>query len=268
VRGDPNIDRRYLTEQQYATDTNLAARQSIYAYQHPRIDLYARALDLADMRGDERVLDVGCGNGAYLATLRARRHRGHLCGADLSVGMLRSARHATDGPLLVGDAQGLPFADHAFDVALAMHMLYHVPDRAVALTELRRVLRPDGVALVVTNFASHLGALNDLIVECADSTVGADRIRPRGSIAFEMDDGAAELRAVFASVTAHPFVGELVITDVAPVLNYTRSMGAWVADTEHELDAVLAELARRVTETIDVDGAFRVRTAAGCFVCR
>ena len=43
--------------------------------------------------------------------------------------------------------------------------------------------------------------------------------------------GSLELHAVFASVTAHAFVGELVITDVAPVLNYARSMGAWVADT-------------------------------------
>jgi SAM-dependent methyltransferase len=268
VSGDPNIDRRYLTEQQYANDTNLAARQSIYAWQRPRIDLFARALDLADLRGDERVLDVGCGNGRYLATLRARRHRGQLCGTDLSAGMLRSARHATDGPLLVGDAQALPFADNTFDATLAMHMLYHVPDRAAALSEVRRVLRPDGVALVATNFASHLGALNDLLVECAAATVGADRLKERSSIAFQMDDGAAELDAVFASVTAHAFVGELVITDVAPVLNYARSMGAWVADTEHELDAVLPELARRLTATIAADGAFRVRTAAGCFVCR
>ena len=120
----------------------------------------------------------------------------------------------------------------------------------------------------MTNFASHLGDLDGLLVECAAATVGADRVRDRSSIGFRMDNGATELDAVFASVTAHAFVGELVITDVAPVLNYARSKRAWVADTEHELDAVLPALARRLEATIAADGAFRVRTAAGCFVCR
>ena len=79
-----------------------------------------------------------------------------MCGADLSPGMLHSARPlAGSDPLLVADAQALPFPCDAFDVTLAMHMLYHVPDRALAIAELRRVLRPDGVALVVTNSQRH-----------------------------------------------------------------------------------------------------------------
>jgi ubiquinone/menaquinone biosynthesis C-methylase UbiE len=267
VSRDLGTDRRYLTEQQYASDRNLAARQSIYAFQVPSIDLAGRAIDLAAMRGGEQVLDVGCGNGGYLGTLRARGHRGLLCGADLSVGMLRSARRATDGPLLVSDAQALPFADDAFDVALAMHMLYHVPDRGTAVAELRRVLRPGGVALVVTNFAAHLDELDRLIEVCA-AAVGIAEPPLRGSEAFKMDTGAAELEAAFASVTAHPFVSELVVTEVEPVLSYVRSMGAWVSDTRQRLGALTDELERRVRETIATEGAFRVRTAAGCFVCR
>lgn len=266
--GELSIDRRYLTEQQYANDRNLAARQSIYSYQRPHIDLGGRSIDLAELCGDERLLDVGCGNGAYLATLRARRHRGLICGADLSVGMVQCARRATDGPLVVCDAQAVPFDDDAFDVTFAMHMLYHVPDRALALDELRRVLRPDGVALVVSNFESHLRELDDLLVASASATVGVDRLADRSSSRFNMDDGAAELEAAFGSVRAHPFLSELVLTDIEPVVSYARSMGAWVADTEHELDAVIPELERRVAATIATEGAFRVRTAAGCFVCR
>ena len=40
----------FLRDVQYRTDANLAARQSIYAYQHPRIDLQARVIDLAAPR--------------------------------------------------------------------------------------------------------------------------------------------------------------------------------------------------------------------------
>ena len=267
MSSDLHTGRRYLTEQQYATDRNLAARQSIYAFQVPSIDVAGRSLDLAGMRGGEQVLDVGCGNGGYLGSLRARGHRGLTCGADLSVGMLHSARPATDGPLLVSDAQALPFADDSFDVALAMHMLYHVPDRASAISELRRVLRPGGVALVVTNYAAHLEELDRLIAACAIA-VGIAELPARGSVAFEMDSGAAELEAAFASVTARPFIGKLVVPEVEPVMSYVRSMGAWVRGTQPELGALTEELERRVRETIATEGAFRMRTAAGCFVCR
>jgi SAM-dependent methyltransferase len=267
VSSDLGTSRRYLTEQQYASEGNLAARQSIYAYHVPKMGWPGCVLDLAGMRGGEQVLDVGCGNGGYLGTLRARGHRGLTCGADLSVGMLHSARRATDGPLLVSDAQALPFADDSFDVALAMHMLYHLPDRAAAISELRRVLRPGGVALVVTNYAAHLEELDRLIAACAIA-VGIAELPARGSVAFEMDTGAAELEAAFASVTAHPFVGELVVPEVEPVMSYVRSMGAWVSGTRPELGALTEELERRVRDTIATEGAFRMRTAAGCFVCR
>ena len=62
----------FLRDVQYRTDVNLAARQSIYAYQHPRIDLPARVLDLAAPAPGATVADVGCGNGAYLAELARR----------------------------------------------------------------------------------------------------------------------------------------------------------------------------------------------------
>jgi hypothetical protein len=44
---DPWASRSFLRGSQYKTDGNLAARQSIYAFQHPRVDLAARVLDLA-----------------------------------------------------------------------------------------------------------------------------------------------------------------------------------------------------------------------------
>jgi hypothetical protein len=50
-RSDPWSDRAFLRDVQYRTDANLAARQSMYCYQHPRIDLQARMIDLARLRG-------------------------------------------------------------------------------------------------------------------------------------------------------------------------------------------------------------------------
>ena len=157
----------FLRDVQYRTDANLAARQSIYAYQHPRIDLPARVLDLAAPAARETVADVGCGNGAYLVELARRGFAGRVLGLDMSPGMLDAARQrlslASAGPpaaggvaLLAADATALPLPDGAADLALAMHMLYHVPDPSQAVRELRRVTHPGGRAVIGLNGRDHL----------------------------------------------------------------------------------------------------------------
>jgi ubiquinone/menaquinone biosynthesis C-methylase UbiE len=263
---------RDYVEKQYADDRNLAARQSIYSYQRPQLDLHHRSLDLAALQGDEAVLDIGCGNGRYLEALRTRGHRGVVAGADLSAGMLRTARPAIgDGLLLVSDAQALPFSDASFDVVLAMHMLYHVPDRAKAIAELRRVVRDDGPALVLTNSKTHFQELDEVLIECATATVGASQVRSRPSLTlFTAETAGAELEATFADVTEHRFVSELVVDAVEPVIAYARSMGAFVVDDDYDAEraTVIAELERRLAEIIATEGTFRITTACATFVCR
>ena len=62
----------------------------------------------------------------------------------------------------VFDAQELPFPDDAFDVVVANHMLYHVPEPARAAAEIGRVLRPDGLLLAATNGPDHLDVIADI----------------------------------------------------------------------------------------------------------
>jgi SAM-dependent methyltransferase len=253
-------DAHYVREVQYRTDDNLRARQSIYVYQQPIVDLHNLSLDLAQLSGDEFVLDIGCGNGAYLATLARRRHRGFVAGIDLSPGMLDAARTRSSAPLTIGDAQALPVRDASFDVVLAMHMLYHASDRALAISELRRVMRDDGVTLVVTNSDEHLREIHDIVRAAAGVSL------PSNVLTFRLENGEAELRASFSTVERHDMPSELVVTEVEPVVDYVNSMQAFV--TSGDLGPVLDELRRRVAEVIERDGAFRVHTHAGCFVCR
>jgi ubiquinone/menaquinone biosynthesis C-methylase UbiE len=83
-------------------------------------------------------LDVGCGTGKYLPLLAAQFDR--VVAADLSAGMLSTV---PDGmwEKCVADVEAMAFADESFTVVLANHMLYHCPDLAQAVAELRRVLR-------------------------------------------------------------------------------------------------------------------------------
>jgi SAM-dependent methyltransferase len=243
---------------QYRTDVNLSARQSIYAYQHPRIDLTARVLDVAALRAGETVADIGCGNGAYLGELARRGFAGRVIGVDLSPGMLQAARAAAGAAaLVVGDATDLPLSDGCADLTLAMHMLYHVPDPPAAIRELRRATRPGGRVVVGLNGADSLKELWAVIAAAS----GGD-IRPYGEL-LRLDEGEALLRTVFPSVTRHDFIGELRIPDPGPVADYVRSM-SWIqanTDPERLVAAVLSRLPN------EPGSLFRVTTHAGCLVC-
>ena len=98
----------------------------------------------------EVVLDPGCGTGWHAAGLRRAAPEATVLGADLSAGMLGRARAAGAWPLLQADASALPLADGSIDLVVTRGVLHHLPDVAGALAEWRRVLRPGGAVVVVS----------------------------------------------------------------------------------------------------------------------
>ncbi|MFK5688321.1 class I SAM-dependent methyltransferase [Ornithinimicrobium sp. LYQ92] len=103
-----------------------------------------------------RILDAGCGSGPLSAELLARG--AHVSGVDASAAMVDLARGrlGEEVDLRVADLGApLPFEDAAFDVVVASLVLHYLQDWSVALSELRRVLRPGGRLLVSVN---HPGA--------------------------------------------------------------------------------------------------------------
>ena len=252
---DPWTDQSYLRESQYKTDANLSARQSVYAYQQPQIDLARETLALAGLGGRETVADIGCGNGRYLAELARRGHAGLVLGVDMSPGMLLASRsQAPTAGLLVADAMALPVRDAAAGLTLAMHMLYHVPEPQRAVRELRRITRPGGRVIVGLNGADHLRELRSLIAE-ALAGLGRPTVRPREQIG--LDQGERLLRSQFASVTRHDFESQLRVPDAEPIAAYVRSR---MPDAGPLAEAVLGRL--------PADPAhFPITTHSGCLVC-
>jgi arsenite methyltransferase len=102
----------------------------------------------------ERVLDIGSGPGCLLAAIaEAVGPAGAAHGVDPSPAMNALAATRTDGMPWVriddGDAVALPYPDGVFDAAVSTQVHEYVADLAVALGELRRVLRPGGRALIL-----------------------------------------------------------------------------------------------------------------------
>jgi SAM-dependent methyltransferase len=96
-------------------------------------------------RGDERLLDVGCGDGGVARLLRER------VGEVVAVDVEPSAAWRDEPGLSfsVADGEKLPFADAGFDVVHSKDSLHHMDDPRAALAEYARVLRPGGTLLVI-----------------------------------------------------------------------------------------------------------------------
>ncbi len=218
----------------------------------------------------ETLLDVGCGPGTYHPALAAADVR--LIGVDPSRGMLREAcvRAPTGSYALaaaMSDAQALPFGGACFDVAMANHMLYHVPDRRAALRELRRVLRPGGRAVMATNGADNFAQF-DALPQAAAPRLGS-AASPPDALRFTLDD-LPLVQSEFPSAELFVRNDAFVFSDAAPALRFyaTYAIDAIEdrpADGSHRA-ALLREMGDVIEAIVAREGVFRVAKTAGCFV--
>jgi len=107
-------------------------------------------IDLAEIAGDQSILDVGCGFGGTLARLNDTKHGMRLTGINIDWRQIEICRTIAGraGNALsweVGDATSLPFSDAAFDRVFCVEAMFHFASRRRFFTEAARVLKPGGV---------------------------------------------------------------------------------------------------------------------------
>ena len=258
-------DPDYLRTDQYRDDANLSARVDI----HRRFSTnpqgwYGWFIDRILLPAGTDVLELGCGEGGMWAANRDRIPTDlRLTLTDFSSGMLEAARTRL-GFLLPGvrfavvDCAAIPFADASFDVVIANHMLYHVPDIPRALAEIRRVLRPDGQFHAATNGRRHMLELDWLVERFAPEAENENAARW-----FGLENGAEQLARVFALVERNDYVDALAVTDAEAVIRYVRSTAAGPLFTDERIEA----LRRAVNDEIATHGAFRITKSTGLFTC-
>jgi ubiquinone/menaquinone biosynthesis C-methylase UbiE len=118
-------------------------------------ELEEKVRRFVDVRGDERVLDVGTGTGALAFVLAP--HVREVVGVDSSTERLTEARRrAADFPnvsFVEADARELPFESGSFDLTATLRTLHHIRRPELVVAELARVTRPGGRILVADQIA-------------------------------------------------------------------------------------------------------------------
>ena len=108
--------------------------------------LSSQLADLASVHGEQRVLDVGCGTGALTGELVGRLGPKAVAAVDPSDSFVAATRARHPGvDVRQAPAEHLPFADDAFDAALAQLVVHFMKDPVAGLSEMARVARRDGV---------------------------------------------------------------------------------------------------------------------------
>ena len=127
--------------------------------------LTALAAAAAEIESARTWLDLGCGNGAYLAELAARKPM-KAVGADLSPEMLGAAhkRLGDRAALVRADAMMLPFRSGCFDVVFMSHVLQLVSDVDVCATEVARLLTRGGHLIATVGFGGLRSTLKRFLV--------------------------------------------------------------------------------------------------------
>lgn len=258
-------DRARLAGSAYSSDRDLAARQSLYQWQTPRYDLPGIVAEqLSGVRG--RAVDVGCGNGTFIQRLRRDRPDLSLLGLDIAPGILAGV----PGPVAVADATRLPLATGRVDAALALHMLYHVPDIPRAVRELSRVVARDGLLIASTNSDRDKAELDDLWQRAAGDVLGIERGPARISLSarFPLEAAPAFLGEEFGRVETIGLSGKITVRDPEPVIAHMASYRAWADQHDVPFAATIDRARTILLDHIAQHGAFEVTCLGGILVCR
>lgn len=211
---------------------------------------------------EQRVLEIGCGSGALWAVDGPTPRR--LTLTDRSSAMVATAAGVEPGAAAACcDAASLPFRDDAFDLVVANHVLYHVPDVYHALAEIRRVLAPGGRLVAATNGGDHMRELDEL----ATVHLGVPSYRPEVSPGdFWLETAGDLLPAFFPDHELHLHEDAIEVADPAPAVAYALSL---LSDDERARVAIrVPALTSAIQRQIDAHGVFRARKSSGVFEAR
>lgn len=223
---ESNTNIKQALKEQYKTAENLTARGSLHSYNINKTDWNNWCFSQMRIPDKARILELGCGTGDFWYKNRqSLKNDWSITLSDFSMGMINSTKERLEDinfsfTYKEIDAQDIPYENECFDIVIARHMLYLVPDIEKVLSEIKRVLAKGGTLYVTTNSHDTMSELNAL-VENFDSQM---ELHNNGmGDRFDMEHGYLLLKKYFGEVKAEILQGKIVVDDAEPIVNYKAS---------------------------------------------
>jgi len=257
-------------KKQYGTAANLDSRVLLHQlFSTNKLGWSKWVFQNYHLEPNQTILELGCGNATIWRENADKIPTGtKLVLSDFSSGMLAVAQKTTSGLNFVDeyaviDAQSIPFRDDTFDIVIANHMLYHVPNISMALIEISRVLKPDGVFYATTIGKDNMREIVDML-HAFDP--GIDFALDAILNAFGLESGEALLAQVFDSVDSKRYDDSLHVTEPKPLVDYILSSQGMGNVGEIIVGDKVKAFHKYIEGLFAKDGYINIQKDAGIFI--
>lgn len=211
---------------QYKNDKNLNLRTNLHRYNINKIDWDIWCFEKMKFSKHNKILELGCGNGKLWLKNKEKIDKTlDITLSDFSKSMLKATRNNLkyiNHPFKYEEinAEEIPYEDETFDMIIAEHMLYFVPNIEKALNEMKRVLKSRGKLYITTNSCNTMHELNELSEQFAPNL----GLSNNGfSERFDLENGESILKSYFNIVKLYTLEGKIVLNEAEPMVSYKAS---------------------------------------------
>lgn len=267
----PNFNDIKKLKKQYGTANNLNSRILLHQlFSTNKLGWANWVFQNYDLEPNQTILELGCGNGSIWSVNKEKLPVDiKLVLSDFSEGMLHATIENTKSmdfiEYKIVDAQHIPYDDNSFDIVIANHMLYHVPDIRKALEEISRVLKPEGVFYATTIGTDNLKEIIDILLDFDPSIDFAQR---SVTDAFGLESGREKLSQYFNSCELRKYEDSLHITEAQPLIDYILSSQGIGNINEIIKGERVTQFSTYISEIFARSGFIDVRKDAGIFISK
>jgi len=251
-------------KQQYSDDKNLSVRMKLHSkHSTNKQGFVAWLWEQYKFFENCRILELGCGNGVQWENrIDSLPNNCSLTLSDFSEGMVNITEEKYKKHKNVVfqqiDIQDVPFSDEMFDIVIANNMLYHVPDLTKALSEVKRVLKPNGKFYSST--FGEKGLLSFLHEAFKHFNLDTKAYTQQWS--FTLQNGAAILSEHFSDVKRLDYEDALAVTETQDLIDYIKSTISIENCSEEEVDSLFDYF----EDIRKKDGAINIPKETGIFI--
>ncbi len=230
-----------------------------------RYGWYPWVFDNMKIKKKDKVLEIGCGNGVLWAKNMDNLHESiEVTLTEIYEDMINEAKsnlrdNSKRFNFIITDLTSLPFDDNSFDVVIANHILFFMKDIDLALAEIKRVIKPNGVVYCSTIGSNHLKELQELMLSFSSNIrIYEDKL----SYKFGLENGEKILSKYFNNVEKVLYDDKLIVNDTNNILEYIYSIPGNILDI---IDSKKKEFEGYIKKIIDKNGEIYITNSLGLF---